>query len=167
MLTRAVFIGTAVLILAGSELAAQVVAPDSVLALRQMAIEAGETSSSADRPPVKSRDVIEAERRSIEGHRVDFFARANSGGSYAEAEREDVTRQTASILLAIPAETPQPVDRGIVQALRQMAIGAGQTSSSADKPPAKDPEATEAERSSIERHHVDFFARAYGGQPGP
>ena len=76
MLTRAVFIGAAVLILASSELAAQVVAPEVGLALRQMAIEAGQTSSSADNPPVRSQDVIVAEQKSIERHRADFFARA-------------------------------------------------------------------------------------------
>ena len=76
MSTRAAFIGAAVLIFGISELAAQVVGPETVLALRQMAIEAGQTSRSADRPPAKGREAIEAERSSIEAHRADFFARA-------------------------------------------------------------------------------------------
>ncbi len=166
MFTRAVFIGAAVLAVGISELAAQAVGPETIRALRQMAIEAGQTSSSADKLPAKSREAIEAERQSIESHRADFFARAYSAESYAEAERKSGAGQTASTLLLIPAQAVQLVDRGTVLALRQMAIEAGQTSSSADKPPAKSREAIEAERSSIKAHRADFFARAYGDEPG-
>ncbi len=77
--TRAALIGAAVLIFGISELAAQVVGPETVLALRQMAIEAGQTSSSADKPPARSRESMEAERSSLESHRADFFTRAYGG----------------------------------------------------------------------------------------
>ena len=76
MFTRAVFIGAAVLALGISQLAAQAVGPETVQALRQMAIEAGQTSSSADKPPVNGWEVIANERKAIESHRADFFTRA-------------------------------------------------------------------------------------------
>lgn len=75
MHTRTMLISASVLVLAVTDLAAQTVDPDTVLALRQMAIEAGQTSSSAAKPPARSQEAIENERRSLERHRADFFAR--------------------------------------------------------------------------------------------
>ena len=75
MFTRGMLIGAAVLSFGISGLSAQTVDRDTVLALRQMAIAAGQTSSSADKPPVKSQEQIDYERKSIEGHRAAYFAR--------------------------------------------------------------------------------------------
>ncbi len=166
MFTRAVFVGAAVLALGVSQLAAQAVGPETVQALRQMAIEAGQTSSSADQPLAKSREAIAAERQAIEKHRADFFATAYSRQPYAEAERKEVTRKPSSTLLLIPTAPTRRVDRGTVLALRPMAVKAGQTSSSADQPLAKSREAIVTELKAIESHRANFFTRAYGGKPG-
>ena len=78
MFTRVVFIGAAVMALGISQLAAQAVGPETVQALRLMAIRAGQTSSSADQPLGKSREPIAAERQAIEMNRADFIATAYS-----------------------------------------------------------------------------------------
>ncbi len=56
----------------------------------------------------------------------------------------------------------ETVDRATVSALRQLAIEAGQTSSSGAKKPERSAAALDAERAAIERHRVAFFQRAYG-----
>lgn len=164
MFTKAMLTGAAVLVVGISPLAAQTVDRETVSALRQMAIEAGEASSSADMPAAKSPRAIEAEQRSISRHRVDFFARVYAGKQYAEDRRKGNPARIISTQPSTPAQARQPIDRETVQALRQLAIRAGQTSSSADRPPAKSPQAIEAARRSIARHRVDFFARAYAGK---
>jgi len=165
MLTRTMLITASVLALAVSDLAAQTVDPDTVLALRQMAIEAGQTSSSAAKPPARSQQAIESERKSIERHGADFFARVSSAKAYVGGEGKEAVSGTAQLVLSPPAPPSPTVDRKTVEALRRMAIEAGQASSSAAKSPARSQEAIDSERQSIERHRADFFSRAYGGNP--
>ena len=161
MFTKAMLIGAAVLMSGISELPAQTVDRDTVQALRQMAIEAGQTLSSADKPPVKSQEEIEHERKAYERQRAAHFARVYGGKSYAEAKPEDI-----AIVLPIPAKAPEPVDRATVEALRRMAIEAGKTLSSADKPLVKSQEETEHERKAYEQQRAAHFARVYGTKPG-
>ena len=165
MLTRTMLISASVLALAVSDLAAQTVDSETVQALRQMAIEAGQTSSSAAKPPARSQEAIEADSKSIERHSADFYARVSSAKAYAGGEAKQAVRGTAQLILSPPAAPSPTVDRKTVEALRQMAIDAGQTSSSATTPPARSQEAIESERRSIERHRVDFFARVHAGAP--
>lgn len=76
---RNIFAAIAVLlILPGIALAQQTVDPDTVKALRQMAIEAGQTSSSKAAPPPKSAEEIAREKARLEAHRAAFFERAYS-----------------------------------------------------------------------------------------
>lgn len=49
-----------------------------------------------------------------------------------------------------------------IEAIRQVAIDAGQTSSSTVKKPAKSEEEKAAERAAIEGHRKAFFERTYG-----
>ena len=56
----------------------------------------------------------------------------------------------------------EPIDKATVLELRQLAIEAGQTSSSTDKKPGKSEAALKAEREAIERHRAAFFERTYG-----
>lgn len=157
MRMKSVLTGLAVVVLTGPSLAGQAVDSATVQALRQMAIEAGQASSSAAKAAAKSQEVIEAERDSIERHRAEWFARVYSSSALREAAGTE-----PSFVSTAGLEVPRSVDRETVQALRQLAVEAGQTSSSAAKPAAKSPEAIEAEARSIERHRVDFFARTYG-----
>ena len=75
MVTKAMLIGVAVLTFGFSGLSAQTIDRQTVEAPRQMAIEAGKTLSSADKPPVKSQEEIENERKAYERQRAAHFAR--------------------------------------------------------------------------------------------
>lgn len=166
MYTRAVLIGAAMLALGVSQLAAQTVGPEAVQALRQLAIDAGQTSRSADKPAAMSPAAIEFERQAIEAHRAEFIARAYARTASAEAGPRDVAGKPAGSVLLIPSEATQGVDRDTVLAVRQLAIAAGQTSSSADSPPVRSQEEIELERTAIDSHRAEFFTRAYGDKPG-
>ncbi len=165
MFMRATLAGVVVMVLMNVGVAAQSVDSATVEALRQMAIAAGQTSSSAASPPVKSLAALETEQRSLDRHRADFFARTYARKSDSTVAQDRATGSGVSLLLPGPHETPQPVDRETIQALRQMAITAGQVSSSAARPPTKSRAEIEAERRSLEAHRADFFKRAYTGQP--
>ncbi len=78
MIMKNLLVGVAVATLMQSSLAAEEVDRETIETLRRMAIEAGQTSSSATKPPAKSPQEIEAERNSLERHRADFFDRAYS-----------------------------------------------------------------------------------------
>ena len=78
MIMKILLFGVAVATLMQSSLAAEVVDREAIEALRRIAIEAGQTSSSAIKPPAKSQQEIEAEQTSLERHRADFFDRAYS-----------------------------------------------------------------------------------------
>ena len=73
-------VGTALTLVFNSVSAAEVVDRQTVLELRQMAIEAGQTSSSAAQKPQKSPEAVEAERKSLESHRATFFERVEARG---------------------------------------------------------------------------------------
>ncbi|MFQ5774943.1 MAG: hypothetical protein ACE5GS_10520 [Kiloniellaceae bacterium] len=157
-------VGVAIATLTSPGLAVQPVDPGTVQALRQMAIEAGQTSSSAIKPAAKSREAIEAERQSIDRHRAEFFARAYSPRPFSVSGQGAAPSPGASLPLPTRIEAARPVDRETVQALRRMAVEAGQSSTSAGKPVPRSAEAIAAERQSIDRHRADFFGRAYGGK---
>lgn len=165
MFMRATLAGVAVMVLMNVGVAAQSVDSATVEALRQMAIAAGQTSSSAASPPVKSLAALEIEQKSLDRHRADFFARTYAHKSDSTVVQERATGSGVSLLLPGLHETPQPVDRETIQALRQMAITAGQISSSAARPPTKNRAEIEAEQRSLESHRAEFFKRTYTGQP--
>ncbi len=72
--------GAALTLVSNSVPAAEVVDRQTVLELRQMAIDAGQTSSSTAQKPPKNPEAIEAERKSIESHRAAFFERVKARG---------------------------------------------------------------------------------------
>jgi hypothetical protein len=137
----------------------------TVEALRQMAIDAGQTSSSAVNPPAKSLEALETEQKSLDRHRADFFARTYARKPDTTIAQERASESGVSLLLSGLHGAPQPVDRETIQALRQMAIDAGQASSSAARPPTRSRAEIEAEQRSLEGHRTSFYARTYSGKP--
>jgi hypothetical protein len=165
MFMRATLAGVVVMVLANAGVAAQSVDSATVEALRQMAIDAGQTSSSAVSPPAKSLEALETEQKQLDRHRAAFFARTYARKPDSAVAQERASEPGVSLSLLGLQEAPQPVDRETVQALRQMAIDAGQTSSSAARPPRRSRAEIEAEQRSLDGHRADFFARTYGGKP--
>lgn len=163
-----------VIALPAASLAASSVSPATVLELRQMAIAAGQSSSSSAEKPAVDPSAAEAERKSIDRHREDFFARVGSGDStpaIAQETREpspkplvnkDQATRLGQVILSVLQTTTPTVDNETIAALRQQAIDAGQVSRSSDGPAAGNPQAVEAERTAIDGHKADFFARVYG-----
>jgi cysteine sulfinate desulfinase/cysteine desulfurase-like protein len=165
MFMRATLAGVVVTVLMSAGVAAQSVDSTTVEALRQIAIAAGQTSSSAVSPPAKSLEALETEQKSLHRHRADFFARTYARKPDSTVVQERAAGSGVSLSLLGLHGAPQPVDRESIQALRQIAIAAGQASSSAAQPPTKSLDAIKAEQRSLEAHRADFFERAYTGQP--
>jgi hypothetical protein len=69
---------TALLMLPAIAMAKQTVDLQTVEALRQMVIEASQTSSSKAAPPAKSAEEIARAKARLESHRAAFFKRAYS-----------------------------------------------------------------------------------------
>jgi hypothetical protein len=68
----------------------------------------------------------------------------------------------AMLSLTTNALAQQPVSQETVQALRQMAIDAGQTTSSKAAPPTKSAEEIAKAKARLESHRAAFFERTYG-----
>lgn len=73
-----VLVVTAMLGLMANALAQEPVSQEEVKALRQMAINAGQTTSSKAAPPQKSAEEIAKAKARLESHRAAFFERAYS-----------------------------------------------------------------------------------------
>jgi hypothetical protein len=166
MIMKTLLIGMTVVTLVSSDLSAQTVNPDTVKAPRRMAIEAGQASSPANKPPARSQAEIDAERKAIERHRVEFFARAYSSVTRSPSSQITLAKPRAPFLPSSRAVAAQPVGPEVILELRRMAIEAGQASSSAGKPPAERQAEIDADRKALESHRANFFARAYAGEPG-
>lgn len=158
-------------------LAAPAVSPEVVLGLRQMAIAAGQTSTSRAEQPAVDPIAAEAERKAIDRHREAFFARVRSRDTTHTAAQDtqptavksflnkDRPTRLGQVILSVPQATAPTVDSETVAALRQLAIDAGQVTRSSDVPAAKSQQAVDAERKAIEGHKANFFARVYGETP--
>lgn len=157
--------------------AAQPVSTDTIDALRQMAIAAGQTSSSRAETATLGEDMKSAEREAIDRHRTSFLARTYVSDPNAVATHEpeeDSARsvinawqptRTGQMRLSVPVDVARSVDAKTTLALRQLAIDAGQVSRSSDKIPVGTSSAAEAEQKTIEDHKAAFFARNFGGGP--
>ena len=165
MFMRATLTGVVVMVLVNAGAAAQSVDSATVEALRQLAIDAGQTSSSPVNPPAKSPEALEIEQKSLDRHRADFFARTYARKPDTAVAQERASESVVSLLLPGLQEASQPVDRETIQALRQMAIDAGQASSSAARSPTRSRAEIEAEQRSLESHRTNFYARTYSSKP--
>lgn len=157
--------------------AAAPVSSETVLELRQMAIAAGQSSSSSAEMPAVDPIAAETERKAIDRHREDFFARVGSGDSSPELAQEtrepspkplvskDQPTRLGQVILSVPQTAAPAVGNETIAALRQLAIDAGQVSRSSDGAAAGNPQVGEAERKAIDGHKADFFARVYGDTP--
>lgn len=157
--------------------AAQPVTAETVDALRQMAIEAGQTSRSRIQGAATDDATAAVERDAIERHRNGFLSRAYGDGSENTTARppQEATKRplqnawapsrTGQGRLSPPVEAAPSVDRETIAALRRLAIDAGQVSRSSNAPANRSAPTVDAERRVIEAHRAGFFARAFGSGP--